>query len=119
MNDILKKRIEEEADAEMSQYYNDDEYPCGIKDIQSDFKEAFKKGAEYALSHQWIIVDEALPKEDSSVFMNVYVEVNTGHGIGYCVLIAKYAFGKFSCETKNVKVIGWMPIPKFDDKNNK
>lgn len=119
MNDILKKRIEEEADAEMSQYYNDDEYPCGIKDIQSDFKEAFKKGAEYALSHQWIIVDEVLPKEDSSAFMNVYVEIDTGHGIEHCTIIAAYAFGKFSCETKHVKVIAWMPIPKFDDKNNK
>lgn len=46
-------------------------------------------------------------------------ERDTGHGIEHCTIIAAYAFGKFSCETKHVKVIAWMPIPKFDDKNNK
>lgn len=102
MNEILKKRIEVAA----NDRYTDNTFAY----------KGFMDGAEYVLSHQWISVKEALPKEDSSVYMNVYVEVNAGHGIGYCVLIAKYAFGKFSCETKNVKVIGWMPIPKFETK---
>ena len=77
---------------------------------------AFEKGAEYALSRQWIKVEEALPKEEFDVFMNVYVEVDTGHGIEHCVLLATYYSGKFSCETKHVKAIAWMPIPKLDAK---
>ena len=112
MNEILKKRIEEEADAEMSQYYNDDEYPCGIKYIQSDFKEAFKKGAEYALSHQFISVEDALPEYDEIVIVtsgndeccfchrskNPNVETDKND---FCI----YGFGE---------VVAWMPIPKFE-----
>ena len=101
MNEILKKRIEEAADTEMSQYYNDDEYPCGIKDIQSDFKEAFKRGAEYALSHQWISVDEALPEDEEHVLALV-------NGVP---IVAKGIHVK-----ENLKYIThWMPIPKFDN----
>lgn len=110
MNEILKKRIEEGmAD------YADNLYPKYFPQ-HSIARIAFSAGAEYALSHQWISVEDALPKEDFDVFMNVYVEVNTGHGIEHCVLLATYASGKFSCETKHVKVIGWMYIPKFETK---
>lgn len=117
MNDILKKRIEEEADKHSFKYLSQDR----IEELElgCHYEAGFIAGAEYAISHQWIIIDEVLPKEDSSVFMNVYVEIDTGHGIEHCTMIATYAFGKFSCETKHVKVIAWMPIPKFDDKNNK
>ncbi len=132
MNEILRKRIEKAA-AESRRASAETLTTFGLQSSIDDVVEltgmelsydevsesAFEKGAEYALSHQWIIVDEALPKEDSSVFMNVYVEIDTGHGIEHCTIIAAYAFGKFSCETKHVKVIAWMPIPKFDDKNNK
>ena len=106
MNEILKKRIEKLAYSACRD----------IADIVLREQNIFsiKFGAEYALSHQWISVDEALPKEDSSVYMNVYVEVDTGHGIEHCVLLATYTSGKFSCETKHVKVIGWMPIPEFE-----
>ena len=107
MNEILKKRIEKVPYKKIHPYN---------MEVNDAYNKGFEDGANFALSHQWISVEEALPEEDSSVPMNVYVEVNTGHGIGYCVLIAKYAFGKFSCETKNVKVIGWMPIPKFETK---
>lgn len=114
MNEILKKRIEEAA-INGSKHYdpNISKYSQGK---QVGYIQGFKEGAEYALSHQWISVEEALPKEDFDVFMNVYVEVNTGHGIEHCVLLATYASGKFSCETKHVKVIEWMPIPKFETK---
>ena len=110
MNEILRKRIEEVTYKKIHQYN---------MEVNDAYNKGFEDGADYALSHQWIIVDEVLPKEDSSVFMNVYVEIDTGHGIEHCTIIAAYAFGKFSCETKHVKVIAWMPIPKFDDKNNK
>lgn len=99
MNKILKKRIEEAADTEMSQYYNDDEYPCGIKDIQSDFKEAFKIGAEYALSHQWISIDEALPEYEEDVLAL----------IGGTPVIAKGYHVRAGLRYNT----HWMSIPKF------
>lgn len=114
MNEILKKRIEEAAGKRSFKYLSQDR----IEELElgCHYEAGFIDGAEYALSHQWISVEEALPKEDFDVFMNVYVEVNTGHGIEHCVLLATYASGKFSCETKHVKVIEWMPIPKFETK---
>lgn len=111
MNDILKKRIEEAAV----------EYAESIpqSDERKEYsREDFIAGAEYTLSHQWISVEGTLPKEEFDVFMNVYVEVDTGHGIEHCVLLATYYSGKFSCESNHVKVIGWMPIPKFGTKKN-
>lgn len=104
MNEILKKRI--------------NNIPYRITRIGNGANDAYNEGArygaEYILSHQWISVDEALPEEDSNVSMNVYVEIDTGHGIEHCVFLATYVLGKFSCETTRVKVIAWMPIPKFE-----
>ena len=104
MNEILKKRI--------------NNIPYRITRIGNGANDAYNEGArygaEYILSHQWISVDEALSEEDSNVSMNVYVEVDTGHGIEHCVFLATYVLGKFSCETTRVKVIAWMPIPKFE-----
>ena len=104
MNEILKKRI--------------NNIPYRITRIGNGANDAYNEGArygaEYILSHQWISVDEALPEEDSNVSMNVYVEIDTGHGIEHCVFLATYVLGKFSCETTRVKVIACMPIPKFE-----
>lgn len=104
MNEILKKRI--------------NNIPYRITRIGNGANDAYNEGArygaEYILSHQWISVDEALPEEYSNVSMNVYVEIDTGHGIEHCVFLATYVLGKFSCETTRVKVIAWLPIPKFE-----
>lgn len=110
MNEILKKRIEKGMDD-----YADNLYPKYFPQ-HSIARAVFFAGAEYALSHQWISVEKALPEEDSSVFMNVYVEVDTGRGIEHCVLLSTYYSGKFSCESNHVKVIAWISIPKFETK---
>lgn len=44
---MTRKQIEKAANIEMLSNYADEEYPCGIKDIQSDFIEAFSKGAQW------------------------------------------------------------------------
>ena len=115
MNEILKKRIEEAADTEMSQYYNDDEYPCDIKDIQSDFKEAFKRGAEYALSHQWISVDEALPEPEEEVVLFNKNSIRH-YEIGWLRKEKEYSKSKWAITNGFVEdddITHWMPIPKF------
>lgn len=102
---MTREQIEKAANIDMLPYYSDEEYLCGIKDIQSDFKEAFQKGAEYALSHQWISVKEALPNNHDyvlagykdSVFMAwCRRQYNEWHDI--------YGF--------ELNVDRWMPIPK-------
>lgn len=93
MNEILKKRIEKAAKDYVSKKI------IGLS-------EDFENGAEYALSHQWISVEEALPKSEDWVIVmydvglmevrkGIYVRVN-----------------KPLCE--NIKITHWMPIPKFE-----
>lgn len=119
MNDILKKRIEEAADTEMSQYYSNGEYSINIKDIQNNFKEAFQRGAEYALSHQWISVEEALPE----LMERVLVAYRLTGRISICIMkriphdSSDPNNGKWHWSLVNHKedVIAWMTIPKFDN----
>lgn len=107
MNEILKKRIEELPYKRIHPYNTE---------VNDAYNKGFEEGVFFALQSQWISVNKALPEGDSSVFMNVYVEIDTGHGIEYCILLATYTSGKFSCETTHVKVIAWLPIPKFEPK---
>lgn len=48
-----KETIEKAANVEMLSYYADEEYPSDIKDIQSDFIEAFQRGAHWRISSVW------------------------------------------------------------------
>lgn len=57
MNEILKKRIDDAAQAIA---------PFNRMSQKRDF---FVKGATFALQNQWISVEEALPKERELVFM--------------------------------------------------
>ena len=70
MNEILKKRIEEAAVEHAESIPQSDER-------KEYSREDFIAGAEYALSHQWISVEEVLPKNGENVFAidsdNAYV----------------------------------------------
>lgn len=118
MNEILKKRIEEAADTEMSQYYNDDEYPCGIKDIQSDFKEAFKLGARFALSNQFISVEDDLPEYNKAVLIIDKTGME-GNGVYFNhrsnnPIVNTYENG--FCDIGLSEVMYWCEVPKFETK---
>lgn len=76
MNEILRKRIEQAAvESRMAsaetlttfglQSSIDDVVELTEMELSYDevAESAFEKGAEYALSHQWISVDEALPDD--------------------------------------------------------
>lgn len=104
MNEILKIRIEEAAN-----YSSINESPY--------YYQAFIDGAEYALSHQWINVEEALPPYEESVLV-VDKTFEESHGIyfnhrsndpntktyknGFCDLLGEAG-----------EVIYWMPIPEL------
>lgn len=92
MNEILKKRIEEAA----NDRYTDNTFAY----------KGFIDGAEYALSHQWINVEESLPEE----YTYVIVADKYGHvEFAYIDYIGKWS-------GTNLWVTHWMPIPKFEPK---
>ena len=95
MNEILKKRIEEACISGSKQYSDTSKYS------KVGYLRGFNEGAEYALSHQWISVEEALPEDEEHVLALV-------NGVP---IVAKGIHVK-----ENLKYIThWMPIPKFDN----
>ena len=69
-------------------------------DVNDAYKEGFKNGAEYALSHQWINVDEALPEANENVLAL----------IGGVPVVAK----GYHVRARIRGISHWMPIPKFE-----
>ena len=100
MNEILKKRIEEAA----NDRYTDNTFAY----------KGFIDGAEYALSHQWISVEEYLPEYDESVIVafgdDDYALLHRSNNSN--VLTDKNGF----CNYGYKEVLAWMPIPKFETK---
>lgn len=109
MNEIIKERIEEAA----NDRYTDNTFAY----------KGFIDGAEYALSHQWISVEEALPE----LMERVLVAYRLMDRISICIMkriphdSADPDNGKWHWSLVNQKedVIAWMPIPKFETKEKK
>lgn len=98
MNDILKKRIEEAAVEHAESIPQSDER-------KEYSREDFIAGAEYALSYQWISVEEALPEANEHVLAL----------IGGVPVVAK----GYHVRARLRDITHWMPIPKFNpDKPN-
>ena len=98
MNEILKKRIEEAAVEHAESIPQSDER-------KEYSREDFIAGAEYALSHQWISVEDALPEANEHVLTL----------IGGVPVIAK----GYHVRARLRDITQWMPIPKFETKEKK
>ena len=99
MNEILKKRI--------------NNIPYRITRIGNGANDAYNEGArygaEYILSHQWISVEEALPKCSEMVFVkDKYGNYDTAYFSKKGYWIAN--------DGKEIIVSFWLPIPKFETK---
>lgn len=102
MNEILKKRIEEGmAD------YADNLYPKYFPQ-HSIARAAFIAGAEYALSHQWISVEDVLPKNGENVFAIDSDDAYVAWFDETDKTWQELSDGHFIVPTH------WMPIPKFE-----
>ena len=106
MNEILKKRIEEVPYKKIHPYN---------MEVNDAYNKGFEDGAEYALSHQWISVDEALPEpeEDVIIFNKSSIrhyEVGWLRKKGYSK--SKWAITNGFVEDEDIT--HWMPIPKFE-----
>ena len=115
MNEILKKRIEEAADgysAEITPAYSNGYFE------RYQTADAFEAGAEYALSHQFVSIEEALPE----LMERVLVAYRLMDRISICIMkriphdSSDPNNGKWNWSLVNHKedVIAWMPIPKFN-----
>lgn len=116
MNEILKKRIEETA-MEGSKHYdpNVSKYSLGK---QVGYLRGFNAGAAYALSHQCISVEEALPEYDEAVLVIDKTGIE-GNGVYFNhrsndpnVKTYKNGF----CDIGLADVAYWCEVPKFETK---
>ena len=106
MNEILKKRIEE---AELA--FADREYEVGEIDHDALCK-GFFHGAEYALSHQWISVEEAFPEYDEAVIVR-----NCNGEIFFCHRSNRIGVETDDdkwCNYTGAKIVLWMPTPELN-----
>ena len=107
MNEILKKRIEVAAVEHADSIPQSDER-------REYSREDFIAGAYYALSHQWISVEKALPEYDEAVIVrNFYGEIffcHRSNRIGVETDDDKW------CNYTGAKIVLWMPTPDFETK---
>ena len=127
MNEILKKRIEEAADKHSFKYLSQDR----IEELElgCHYEAGFMEGAQYALSNQWIKVNESLPDRGKYDWVLIQIQMDDGfmcvpkvaeirsdgywHCAGYDEL---YEIGEFFEKEMGCKVIAWLPIPRFETK---
>jgi len=98
----IEEKIREAADI-----FAEQEAEIGEIDRDALYK-GFYHGAKWALSHQWISVDKALPKDEEYVL----VGYNDVYGVGFGV--AGYFDEKWYTADDNIKIdkiFIWMPIP--------
>ena len=123
MNEILKKRIEEAADKHSFKYLSQDR----IEELElgCHYEAGFIEGAEYALSHQWIRMDESYPNDDEiCLFIDNHgkMQLLTMDDIRKQYEIWDAMFMGISRDLLEEsicrldKIIAWLPIPKFETK---
>ena len=107
MNEILKKRIEEAADKHSFKCLSQDR----IEELElgCHYEAGFMEGAQYALFHQWISVEDALPE------CSVMVLVKDKYGNYDIAYLSKKGYW-IANDGKEIIVSFWLPIPKFETK---
>ena len=120
MNDILKKRIEAAAVEHADSIPQSDER-------KEYSREDFVAGAKFALSHQWISVDEALPEYEELVLVkhkpiacvhdyqnNMSLAYRGKSAIGDRWIINGMSWLVNKKNKEDNTVSAWMSMPKFE-----
>ena len=123
MNEILKKRIEEAVEKRSFKYLSQDR----IEELElgCHYEAGFIAGAEYALSRQWIRMDESYPNDDEiCLFIDNHGkmqlltmnDIRKQHEIWDAMFmgVSRDLFEESICYLD--KIIAWLPIPKFEPK---
>lgn len=107
MHEILKKRIEGLPYKKIHPYKTD---------VNDAYNEGFIEGVQWAVSNQWISVDEALPDYDEGVLVTDKLGVeNTGYYFNHRSnnpMVKTYKNG--FCDIGFEEVAYWMPVPELN-----
>ena len=136
MEEILRKKIEQaavesrRASAETLTTFGlqssiDDVVELTGMELSYDevAESAFEKGAEYALSHQWISIDEALPDDNEiALFIDQYgsmqlltmADIRKQDKIWDAMLMGVSRDLLEESIVRLDKIVAWMPIPKLN-----
>lgn len=122
MNEILKKKARKEGSILAYK-----EFKKG-HECYNTIYDSFFKGVEFALSHQWIKVEESLPDRKEYDWVLIQIQMDDGFmcvpkigeirndGYWHCAEYDElYKIGESFEKGMRCKVIAWMPIPKFDN----
>ena len=123
MDEILRKKIEQAA-IDGSKHYdpNISKYSQGK---QVGFVRGFNAGAEFALSHQWISIDEALPDDNEiALFIDQYgnmqlltmADIRKQDKIWDAMLMGVLRDLLEESIVRLDKIVAWMPIPSLKNK---
>ena len=123
MDEILRKKIEQAA-IDGSKHYdpNVSKYSQGK---QVGYVRGFKAGAEFALSHQWISIDEALPDDNEiALFIDQYgnmqlltmADIRKQDKIWDAMLMGVLRDLLEESIVRLDKIVAWMPIPSLKNK---
>lgn len=90
----------------------DEELATATYMSSENFSDGWDKGSEYALSHQWIPVDERLPEPDTMSLVFGYHDFGDGNITRY-TMMAWYDGEDFSdaYDDRKYRPERWMPIP--------
>lgn len=87
----------------------------GIYVTEKHVEKAYIAGAEYALSHQWVSVDEAFPEDNRMVMVHIS-DINIIPDLSYCMAYYDNGAWQFPDDYYyDCKVTHWMPIPKLNN----
>ncbi len=114
----IEKRIDKAAQEYAKSLWGVGMYEKGTPATEEDMTWAFKAGAKWALSHQWVSVEDALPPNDNDVLV-VYADLYTN---AKCIGIANYDdddsqwYSADDDVNESKRGISyWMPIPPLPE----
>ncbi|MDE5688682.1 MAG: DUF551 domain-containing protein [Paramuribaculum sp.] len=86
----------------------DEELNCATYMPSENFSDGWDKGVDFALSHQWISVDERLPEDDETVLTHS----NYGYVLAYYSEQDKmwFVYGNYG----DINPTHWLPIPQLN-----
>lgn len=76
---------------------------------------AFMEGANFALSHQWASVEDALPKDDEDVLALAITSKNQRAGLARCYKCSNGTVKWVSDDINADYIRFWLPIPPLPE----
>lgn len=128
MNRLTDERIEKAAREYADKNFVDDAdklLNLPWPEAQEVYIRALVNFAAFALSHQWVSVDEAVPRDNRTVIVKCKVEddfIDPDYVEDLSYTVARYSDGGWCLADDwyyDCKVLAWLQIPQLAPKKNK